>query len=119
VQIDVDHLSELVRRLSRGRDGRPEAGVVDQNIDSSELLHGARNEPLTLSRVSDIGDYGQCLAPGFLDQALGLLEAGLTPRPEDEIGAGLGKRKSERNPESGRCPGDHRHLVAETKPANN
>ncbi len=113
VEVDVDHLPELLRRLAGGRHRGADAGVVDQDVDPAELLDGGVDEVLAGGGIGDVGAHRDGLATGAFHQRLRLGQPVDPAGAERHVRAGLGERLREGDTESGRRAGHDRHLAVE------
>ena len=57
-QIDLDEPPDRIDGHRRERPGMAEAGVVDQDVDPSEGVHGLVCEPLAVRRCGQVRDQG-------------------------------------------------------------
>ena len=106
VEVDVDHLAEVVGRLLGRGDGRPDAGVVDQHVDAAQVLHRLVDERLAAVGVRDVRAHGDGAPAGGLDELARVLELLDAAGAEGDVRAGLGEGLGERDAEAGRGPGD-------------
>jgi len=58
-EVDCQHVGEVRRRIVHEGLGDEDAGIVDENIDSPEVLDGSRNDPLGNGRIGDVARYRQ------------------------------------------------------------
>jgi len=105
VEIDVDHFAPVLwgdlPRLGAGADAR----IGDDDVDTAELLQTTVEHGLHLVEVTGIGDLGNDVTTGLLDQAHRLLKVFLggsvirsrrwlgTQIQADDVGALLGERQ--------------------------
>lgn len=93
--------SSLAGRGNRGAD----AGVVDQHVDASELLHRGVDDGLALRRIRDVGGHRQCGVP------VGSMAAAVSARRPARRAASttsapaFGEPGGERDTEARRCAG--------------
>lgn len=81
-------------------------GIIDKNIETTELVHRAPDDRLTVVRIADITGHERDLAPLFLDQRLHVLRVLVFVQVSDEkIGAFAGKGDGNRpaNPTIAAC----------------
>jgi len=93
LDVDVDHLDPIVdTELVHQRD-RADAGVVDQDIESTVGREGEGDEPVNLATLADVTRSVDRLAACVLDAARELREPIFAACTEDERGAGGSKAK--------------------------
>ncbi len=115
VEVDVDHLAELLRRLARGGIGGADPGVVDEHVDLAQRAHGLLDHARAVLGLGDVGGDGDAAAAERLDVALGLLEPLRAAGADRDVGAGLGEPGGERGAEPGRGAGDDGDLAVEAE----
>ena len=97
----VDRL-DLLRRRLLDRSDQTEAGIVEQDVDGAEALHGAGRGRMSLRFVGDVELYGQ--QARVVAQRLG--HGGRIARGGDHVVAPLQGEGGHLRPESARRAGD-------------
>ena len=83
----------VVKLVDGGQPGVENAGVVDENVDLTEMLHRGFHEILTILVLGNIGGHGENLSALRTDLLGNLVQRGLTAGADDDVGAALGKQK--------------------------
>ena len=76
VEVDVDHLPELLRRLLGRRVGGADPGVVDEDVEPAERVLGLLRDAMAVVGDGDVGGDRDAAAAECLDVGLGLLRGG-------------------------------------------
>jgi hypothetical protein len=95
------------------RDHIGDAGIVDQRVEASEALHGARHEHGAVRLPRDVPGERQHLHAARRAVARGFLQARGVARVEREMRALRGERQRQRAPDALGRPGDQHCLAGE------
>ncbi len=89
-----------------------ERGVVDQDVEPAERLHGLRDRGLAEFRIGDVARQQDAAAPFVLDRALGFVGVLVLVEIGDrDVGAFAGEQHRDRAADAGIAAGDERHHV--------
>ena len=114
-QVGVDDAVEDARVQVEEAGDRVDAGVVDQDVDRSELLDAAGGQPAAGRRVGDVGLDGPHLPP-LITELLGRdLGRALVDVADEHIGARLGHTGGDAEADPHRTPGHDRALAFQVK----
>jgi hypothetical protein len=113
VEVDVDHLAELLRRLFRAGHRGALACVVDEDVNASKVLHGRIDHTLRVLGPRNICGHDERAAAALLDDHTCLFESVGSASCEDEVRSRLRKRGGEGDAQPGGRAGNDGDLVVE------
>src|SRR5690606_1535637 len=114
-QVHVVGLGQRVRGDRTDREGEGVGGVVDDHVDSAELLDGGADEPCDGVEVAHVGGYRQRGAAGPADGGGRLVaRVGLAARHHDP-GTDGGETLGHRPADPPAAPGDPGHPVRQVE----
>jgi len=90
-----------------------DAGVVHEDVDLAERVHGAAGHRVDALEVPDVGAERQRLAPERADAVGGGLGGRLLEVDGDDMGAGVSQRQRRRAADAACGAGDHRDSISE------
>ena len=97
--------------VSKRAQGAGDAGVVDQNVDSSEPLHGSGSQPLDLGLAGHVGRDGDSQSADFGHRGHGLLKFRLVAGRDHHACAFPCKRDRNDPANTTSRAGNHRNFV--------
>jgi hypothetical protein len=113
--IKVERRLELLCRGLSHRLGREPAGIVNHDIDTTELRHGHVGQALQLVKLQYVRDLNHRAPPAGLNICRHLLQISFGARSQYNVGSGLGERTGNAStyPLAGAC--NHGHLPIQSK----
>jgi hypothetical protein len=100
----------MVRLGAHERRGHGAADVVDDDVQTAELVLGGLREAGSRLQVVEVQRYDQGPPASRLDLGCDLAELLFGTGRDDDVGAGLGEGDRTRGPDSAARTGDHRDL---------
>jgi hypothetical protein len=110
MEIDIHDAAEDIGRFLERWHCVAGSGVVDQDVDLAEMVHGCVDQRRALRRIADIGDDGKGPLPGTNDLGADLVEPIRAAGAEHDVRPGFGQRHSKAGTEPGAGTGDHGDL---------
>jgi len=116
---EVEGLLEKAGRRVQESPRHGPAHVVHHDVEPAEFLVGRRGQRGHGLEVVQVGLDHEDPPPGRFDPAGHLGQLVLGPGRDDDVTPGLGQGQSRARPDPTSGPGDHRHLIRETKTVQN
>ena len=90
-------------------------GVVDEDVEATELALRRRDEALDVFAPARMGSDGERAAAERPDLRSDRLEVGELAARDDDVGAGGGQTQRDRAADAARCPGDDGDALVEAE----
>jgi hypothetical protein len=113
-EVDIYNRRPVFFRVIGGRGAADDASVVDEDIDTAEVLHGFFYETSANSGIAYIAGESDAVHSDFCDQLLGSFGC-VNGAVDGDAGASFGQRDGNACAEAARRTGDERCFAFQTE----